>query len=48
MAPTMLFLMQNRGHTGGTFIKSNRRIVNKGNNKITEFRTIFQRESQNS
>jgi hypothetical protein len=23
-------------------------IINKGNNKITELRTIFQRESQNS
>ena len=23
-------------------------LVNKGNNKITELRTIFQRESQNS
>jgi hypothetical protein len=23
-------------------------LINKGNNKITEFRTILQRESQNS
>jgi hypothetical protein len=23
-------------------------LINKGNNKITELRTIFQRESQNS
>jgi hypothetical protein len=31
------------------FIKNNRKTVeNKGNNKITELRTIFQRESQNS
>ena len=26
----------------------NLEILNKGNNKITELRTIFQRESQNS
>ena len=28
--------------------KGRLKIGNKGNNKITEFRTIFQRESQNS
>ena len=27
---------------------SSRTLSNKGNNKITELRTIFQRESQNS
>jgi hypothetical protein len=32
----------------GTVSKSNRKIVNKGNNKITELRTILQRERQNS
>jgi hypothetical protein len=30
------------------FKLSNRLIVDKGNNKITELRTILQRESQNS
>jgi nitrite reductase/ring-hydroxylating ferredoxin subunit len=29
-------------------VLSNSHRVNKGNNKITELRTIFQRESQNS
>ena len=28
--------------------KTEKRIVNKGNNKIIELRTILQRESQNS
>ena len=28
--------------------KSDRKIVDKGNNKIIELRTILQRESQNS
>jgi hypothetical protein len=30
------------------FTYDNHPIINKGNNKITELRTIFQRESQNS
>ena len=28
--------------------KKNNQTINKGNNKITELRTILQRESQNS
>ena len=32
----------------GTSIKKTVAVLNKGNNKITEFRTILQRESQNS
>ena len=32
----------------GYFSDTARLIVNKGNNKITELRTILQRESQNS
>ena len=31
-----------------TFSKQDHSPVNKGNNKITELRTILQRESQNS
>ena len=30
------------------FLNENKKYSNKGNNKITELRTIFQRESQNS
>jgi hypothetical protein len=33
---------------GPVYIKTKRLLLNKGNNKITELRTILQRESQNS
>jgi hypothetical protein len=35
-------------HTVGTIPKSIVKIIDKGNNKITELRTILQRESENS
>jgi hypothetical protein len=35
-------------HYGGYSYKVSWSLMNKGNNKITELRTILQRESQNS